>query len=110
MEGESATRTSVEVDLASAPGASRSQRWVGGGITLLVFMTYWSAWVLLIGFQPCAQSSLWWREACPPPAGGPRSAWRKGFFGESEQWWTPDNSVLFTRRWEVSHKTNSLNV
>jgi hypothetical protein len=61
MEGEPATRASAGVDLASTLGASRSQRWVGGGITLLVFMTCWSAWVLLIGFRPCALSSLWWR-------------------------------------------------
>jgi hypothetical protein len=61
MEGEPAARARTCVDLASALGASRSQRWVGGGIALLVFMTFWSAWVLLIGYRPCALSSLWWR-------------------------------------------------
>jgi|RhiMetdeSRZDD1v2_1073273.scaffolds.fasta_scaffold156238_6 hypothetical protein len=61
MEGDPAARARAGVDLACARGASRSQRWVGGGITLLVFMTFWIAWVLVIGFRPCALSSLWWR-------------------------------------------------
>ena len=49
------------VDLASAPGASRSHRWAGGVIALLLLMTCWGAWVLLIGFRPCALSYLLWR-------------------------------------------------
>lgn len=51
MEGEPAARARTCVALASTLGASRS----------LVFMTFWSAWVLLIGSRPCALSSLWWR-------------------------------------------------
>ncbi len=49
------------VDLAAAPGASRSQRWAGGVIALLLLMTCWGAWVFLIGFRPCALSYLLWR-------------------------------------------------
>jgi hypothetical protein len=61
MEGEPATRASAHTALDSALGTSRSQRWVGGGIALLVFMTFGSAWVLLIGFRPCTLTYLWWR-------------------------------------------------
>ena len=60
-EGEPVMRASACVDRASPRGVSRSQRWGGGGIALLVFMTFGSAWVLLIGFRPCALASLWWR-------------------------------------------------
>ena len=42
------------------PGTSRSERWAGGGMALLL-LTCWGAWVLLIGFQPCALSYLLWR-------------------------------------------------
>ena len=66
MEREPAMRTHAFVDLASAPGASRFHRWTGGGIALLLLITFWGAWVLLIGFQPlgfqpCALSYLLWR-------------------------------------------------
>jgi hypothetical protein len=61
MEREHAMRTHAFVNLASAPGVSRSQRWAGGMIALLLLMTGWGAWVLLIGFQPWALSYLLWR-------------------------------------------------
>jgi hypothetical protein len=61
MEREQTMRTHAFVDFASAPGVSRSQRWAGGMIALLLLITSWGAWVLLIGFQPCALSYLLWR-------------------------------------------------
>jgi hypothetical protein len=61
MEREHAMSTHAFVDLASAPGVPRSQRWAGGMIAILLLMTGWGAWVLLIGFQPCALSYLLWR-------------------------------------------------
>jgi hypothetical protein len=61
MEREPAMRTHAFVDLASAPGASRFHRWIGGGIALLLLIMCWGAWVLLIGFRPCALSYLLWR-------------------------------------------------
>lgn len=39
---------------------SRSPHWAGG-VLALFFLTCWGAWVLLIGFQPCALSYLLWR-------------------------------------------------
>ena len=54
-------RARTFVDLASVPGASRFHRWAGGVIALLLLMTCWGAWVLLIGFRPCALSYLLWR-------------------------------------------------
>ena len=54
-------RARRRVDYALACGALRSQPWGGGGLALLVFMTFWSAWVLLIGFRPCTLTYLWWR-------------------------------------------------
>jgi len=54
--GEHSDRT----DLASTP-ATTYQRLAAGGIALLVLAACWGAWVLLIGVQPCAVSSLLWR-------------------------------------------------
>jgi hypothetical protein len=48
-------------DLVSPPEASSYQRLAAGGIALLLFAALWGAWVLLIGFRPCALSSLLWR-------------------------------------------------
>jgi hypothetical protein len=31
------------------------------GVMALLLLTCWGAWVLLIGFQPCALSYLLWR-------------------------------------------------
>jgi hypothetical protein len=61
MEGEHVMRARALLDRPSAPGASRSQRWAGGVIALLLFLTFWGAWVLLIGSRPCALSYLLWR-------------------------------------------------
>jgi hypothetical protein len=49
------------VDLASTPASSAYQRLAAGGIALLALAVCWGAWVLLIGFRPCALSSLLWR-------------------------------------------------
>ena len=54
--GEHSDRT----DPAST-SATTYQRLAAGGIALLVLAACWGAWVLLIGFQPCALSSLLWR-------------------------------------------------
>jgi len=54
--GEHSDRT----DLTSTP-ATTYQRLAAGGIALLVLAACWGAWVLLIGLQPCALSSLLWR-------------------------------------------------
>ena len=51
---------SGHTDLASTPATS-TQRLAAGGIALLALAACWGAWVLLIGFQPCALSSLLWR-------------------------------------------------
>jgi len=60
-EGDGAMRDSTLVDRAAAPAASRSQRWAGGVIALLLLITCWGAWVFLIGFRPCVLSSVLWR-------------------------------------------------
>ena len=49
------------VQFVSQPPGSFYQRFAAGGITLLLFAALWGAWVLLIGFRPCALSSLLWR-------------------------------------------------
>ena len=54
--GEYSGRT----DLTSTP-ATTYQRLAAGGIALLVLAACWGAWVLVIGFQPCALSALLWR-------------------------------------------------
>ena len=54
--GEHSDRT----DLTST-STTTYQRLAAGGIALLVLAACWGAWVLLIGFQPCALSSLLWR-------------------------------------------------
>ena len=54
--GEHSDRT----DPAST-SATTYQRLAAGGIALLVLAACWGAWVLMIGFQPCALSSLLWR-------------------------------------------------
>jgi hypothetical protein len=51
---------SDRTDLTST-SATTYQRLAAGGIALLVLAACWGAWVLLIGFQPCALSSLLWR-------------------------------------------------
>lgn len=61
MEGEHALRAQALLARPSAPGASRSQRWACGVIALLLLLTFWGAWVLLIGSRPCALSYLLWR-------------------------------------------------
>ena len=60
-EGDCAMRDSMLVDHAAAPEASRSQRWAGGVIALLLLITCWGAWVFLIGFRPCVLSYVFWR-------------------------------------------------
>jgi hypothetical protein len=45
----------------SSRGASRAQQCAAGALACLLFMTCWGAWVLLIGWQPCALSYLLWR-------------------------------------------------
>jgi hypothetical protein len=61
MEEDHVMRESALVDLAAAPGMSRSQRWVGGVLALLLLMTCWGAWVFLISFRPCALAYVFWR-------------------------------------------------
>jgi hypothetical protein len=64
MEQAPVRRDGAWVNRAAAPETSRSQRWAGGVIGLLLLMTLmacWSAWVCLIGFRPCALSYLLWR-------------------------------------------------
>jgi len=63
MEGNHVLSTKALVDRGAAPGVARSQRWAAGMIGLLLLMTCWGAWVLLIGFRPCALSYLYlfWR-------------------------------------------------
>jgi hypothetical protein len=51
---------SDRTDLTST-SATTYQRLAAGGIALLLLAACWGAWVLLIGFQPCALSSLLWR-------------------------------------------------
>ena len=45
----------------SARGAARAQQCVTGALAFLLLMTCWGAWVLLIGWRPCALSYLLWR-------------------------------------------------
>ena len=54
--GEHSDRT----DLTS-PSTTTYQRLAAGGIALLLLAVCGGAWVLLIGFQRCALSSLLWR-------------------------------------------------
>jgi hypothetical protein len=54
-------RDRMLVDRAAAPEASRSQRWTGDVIALLLLITCWGAWVFLIGFHPCVLSYGLWR-------------------------------------------------
>jgi hypothetical protein len=54
-------RDRTRVDRAIAPAASRSQRWAGGVIALLLLITGWGAWVFLIGYRPCVLSYVLWR-------------------------------------------------
>jgi hypothetical protein len=61
MEAEPAMHTSAPVTLPAPPEASGLQRWASGVLALLCFMTFWGAWVLLIGARPCALSYLLWR-------------------------------------------------
>jgi hypothetical protein len=61
MEERPALRDHTGIDLVSAPGASRPQTLVAGGIAILLFIALWGAWVLLIGTRPCALSYLLWR-------------------------------------------------
>ncbi len=58
---DGAMRDHTRVDRAAAPAASRSQRWAGGVIALLL-LTCWGAWVVLIGYRPCVLSYGFWRE------------------------------------------------
>jgi hypothetical protein len=59
MEGDRSTRDKTLVDLTVTPEVSRSQQWAAGGLALLL-LTCWGAWVLLIGFRPCALSYQLW--------------------------------------------------
>src|SRR5260370_8797819 len=43
-EGEHVMRARALLDCPSAPGASRSQRWAGGGIALSAFLALFGAW------------------------------------------------------------------
>jgi len=61
MEEQHAMKDSAVIDVAAAPGASRSQTLVAGGVTLILCMALWGTWVFLIGARPCALSYLWWR-------------------------------------------------
>jgi hypothetical protein len=61
MEERHATRDHTGIDFVSAPGASRSQSLVAGGVAILCLIALWGAWVLLIGARPCALSYLLWR-------------------------------------------------
>jgi len=60
MEGDYAIRDRALVDRAATPGMSRSQRWAGGVIALLLLIMGWGAWVCLIGYRPCVLSSVLW--------------------------------------------------
>jgi hypothetical protein len=51
-------RDSMLVDLAAAPEASRSQRWAGDVIALLLLITCWRAWGFLIG-HPFQHRHYW---------------------------------------------------
>jgi hypothetical protein len=51
---------SDHTDLTST-SATTSQRLAAGGMALLLLAVCGGAWVLLIGFQRCALSSLLWR-------------------------------------------------
>ena len=62
MEGDYAIRDRALVDRAATPGMSRSQRWAGGVIALLLLIMGWGAWVFLIGYRPCVLSYGLWRE------------------------------------------------
>jgi len=48
-------------ELTSPPASAAYQKFAVGGLALLLLAACWGAWVLLIGFQPCALSSLLWR-------------------------------------------------
>ena len=61
MAGNHAISTKALVNRVSTPGVARFQRWAAGMIGLLLLMTCWGVWVFLIGFHPCALSSLFWR-------------------------------------------------
>jgi hypothetical protein len=48
-------------DLPTPPARDAYQKLAAGGLALLLLAACWGAWVLLIGFRPCALSSLLWR-------------------------------------------------
>jgi len=48
-------------DLPAPPARVAYQKLAAGGLALLLLAACWGAWVLLIGFRPCALSSLLWR-------------------------------------------------
>ena len=54
-------RDRMLIDRAAVSEASRSQRWTGDVIALLLLITCWMAWVFLIGFHPCVLSYGLWR-------------------------------------------------
>jgi hypothetical protein len=61
MEERHATRDHTGIDLVFAPGVSRFQTLAAGGVTIILLLALWGAWVLLIGARPCALSYLLWR-------------------------------------------------
>ena len=48
-------------ELAVPPANAAYQKLAAGGLALLLLAACWGAWVLLIGFRPCALSFLLWR-------------------------------------------------
>jgi hypothetical protein len=61
MERDHAIKASTLVALAATRAASHAQRWAAAVLAFLLLVTFWGAWVLLIGFRPCALSYLLWR-------------------------------------------------
>ena len=49
------------VDLTSTAGPSRCQRLIAGSLTVVLYIAFWGAWMLVIGVRPCVTASLLWR-------------------------------------------------
>jgi hypothetical protein len=60
MQSPHALTDHTLVDITSAAGASRCQRLTAGGLTVILYVALWGAWMLVIGVRPCVTASLLW--------------------------------------------------
>jgi hypothetical protein len=61
MQSPHALTDHTLLDLTSAAGASRFQRLTAGGLTVVLCLALWGAWMLVIGIRPCVTALLLWR-------------------------------------------------